>query len=70
MLNLRDGFSDMRDLLGYEGSLMRCCSSRQAYTDCLQRAVDYNLRWRPSLGSDTVWTSSPPPTTSPMPPAC
>ncbi len=44
VLNLRDGFSDMRDLLGYEGSLMNLLLEPTAYSDLLQRAVDYNLQ--------------------------
>lgn len=44
ILNLRDGFSDMRDLLGYEGSLMAMLLEPAAYCDMLQRCVEYNLR--------------------------
>ncbi len=44
VLNLRDGFSDMRDLLGYEGSLMNLLLEPTAYSDLLQRVVDYNIR--------------------------
>ena len=44
VLNLRDGFSDMRDLLGYEGSLMNLLLEPTAYCDLLQRAVDFNLQ--------------------------
>jgi uroporphyrinogen decarboxylase len=44
VLNLRDGFSDMRDLLGYEGSLMAILLEPEAYCDLLQRAVDYNIQ--------------------------
>ena len=43
VLNLRDGFSDMRDLLGYEGSLMHLLLEPTAYSDLIQRAVDYNV---------------------------
>jgi uroporphyrinogen decarboxylase len=43
ILNLRDGFSDMRDLLGYEGSLMTLLLEPQAYAELLERAVLYNL---------------------------
>jgi uroporphyrinogen decarboxylase len=43
VLNLRDGFSDMRDLLGYEGALMALVLDPQAFSDFLQRSVDYNL---------------------------
>lgn len=43
VLNLRDGFSDMRDLLGYEGSLMSLLLEPQAYGELLGRAVEYNI---------------------------
>ncbi len=43
VLNLRDGFSDMRDLLGYEDSLMTLLLEPQAYAELLERAVLYNL---------------------------
>lgn len=43
VLNLRDGFSDLRDLLGYEGSLMNMLLEPAAWSDLLARAVDYNL---------------------------
>lgn len=43
VLNLRDGFSDMRDLLGYEGSLMDLLLEPQAYSELLERSVEYNL---------------------------
>lgn len=43
VLNLRDGFSDMRDLLGYEGSLMDLLLEPQAYGELLERSVEYNL---------------------------
>jgi uroporphyrinogen decarboxylase len=43
VLNLRDGFSDMRDLLGYEGALMAMLLEPQAFTDLLERSVAYNL---------------------------
>jgi uroporphyrinogen decarboxylase len=43
VLNLRDGFSDMRDLLGYEEALMALLLEPQAYAELLERAVDYNL---------------------------
>lgn len=61
VLNLRDGFSDMRDLLGYEGSLMHLLLEPTAYSDLLQRAVDYNLRVaavaRQRYGLDIVATT-------------
>lgn len=43
VLNLRDGFSDMRDLLGYQNALMDMLIDKQNYTDLLRRVVDYNL---------------------------
>ena len=43
ILNLRDGFSDMRDLLGYEESLMALLSEPQAFAELLERVVEYNL---------------------------
>ncbi len=42
VLNLRDGFSDMRDLLGYEGALMGLLLEPEAFGDLLARVVDYN----------------------------
>jgi len=44
VLNLRDGFSDMRDLLGYEGALMALLLEPQAFSELLDRVVEYNLR--------------------------
>jgi uroporphyrinogen decarboxylase len=44
VLNLRDGFSDMRDLLGYEGALTALLLEPQSFSELLGRAVDYNLR--------------------------
>jgi len=43
ILNLRDGFSDMRDLLGYEESLMALLLEPQAFEELLERVVQYNL---------------------------
>lgn len=43
ILNLRDGFSDMRDLLGYENALMAMVVEKAHFTDLLKRVVDYNL---------------------------
>ncbi|MCZ7640973.1 MAG: hypothetical protein M5U12_35920 [Verrucomicrobia bacterium] len=43
VLNLRDGFSDLRDLLGYENCLMSLLLEPAACSDLLARAVDYNL---------------------------
>jgi len=44
ILNLRDGFSDLRDLLGYEGALMALLLEPEAISDLLDRVVDYNLQ--------------------------
>ncbi|HID75947.1 MAG TPA: hypothetical protein EYP56_08120 [Planctomycetaceae bacterium] len=44
VLNLRDGFSDMRDLLGYEGALTALLCQPQAFGALLDRSVQYNLR--------------------------
>ncbi len=44
VFNLRDGFSDVRDLLGYENSLMAMLLEPQAYRELLTRAVEYNLQ--------------------------
>jgi uroporphyrinogen decarboxylase len=43
VLNLRDGFSDMRDLLGYEGALMALLLEPQAFSELLARVVQFNL---------------------------
>ena len=43
VLNLRDGFSDMRDLLGYEGALTALLLEPQAFSELLERVVEYNL---------------------------
>lgn len=43
VLNLRDGFSDMRDILGYENALMSCMADSDRFAEFLERAVDYNL---------------------------
>lgn len=44
VLNLRDGFSDMRDLLGYENALMGILLDKKNYAELLKRVVEYNLR--------------------------
>ncbi|MHB8897937.1 MAG: uroporphyrinogen decarboxylase family protein, partial [Thermoguttaceae bacterium] len=44
VLNLRDGFSDMRDLLGYEGALMGMLLEPDRFDELLQRSVEYNLQ--------------------------
>ena len=43
ILNLRDGFSDLRDLLGYEGALMALLLEPKALAELLDRIVQYNL---------------------------
>ncbi len=43
VLNLRDGFSDMRDLMGYETALMQLALAPDAFAALLDRVVDYNL---------------------------
>lgn len=43
ILNVRDGFSDMRDLLGYENALMGIYLEPEAFTSLLDRVVDYNI---------------------------
>jgi uroporphyrinogen decarboxylase len=43
ILNLRDGFSDMRDLLGYEGALASLLLEPEAFGELLERVVQYNL---------------------------
>jgi uroporphyrinogen decarboxylase len=43
ILNLRDGFSDMRDILGYENALMSSMADQDLFREFLERAVDYNL---------------------------
>ncbi|MHC4636741.1 MAG: uroporphyrinogen decarboxylase family protein [Planctomycetota bacterium] len=43
ILNLRDGFSDMRDLLGYEESLIQFMIEPELFCELLDRSVDYNL---------------------------
>jgi len=43
VLNLRDGFSDMRDLLGYENALVTLLTDKKHYTDLMKRVVEYNV---------------------------
>lgn len=43
VLNLRDGFSDMRDLLGYEEALVQLILEPALFSQFLSRVVDYNL---------------------------
>jgi len=42
--NLRDGFSEMRDLLGYENALIGMLIDPANYVALLQRAIEYNLK--------------------------
>lgn len=44
ILNLRDGFSDMRDLLGYEEALMALLLEPLAFSELLERSVEYNVK--------------------------
>lgn len=44
ILNLRDGFSDMRDLLGYQEALMGLLAEKKHFSDLLKRVVEYNLK--------------------------
>ncbi len=43
VLNLRDGWSDMRDLLGYEDAMVQLMLEPGHFSDLLNRVVDYNL---------------------------
>lgn len=43
ILNVRDGFSDMRDLLGYENALVAMRTEPDHFRELLDRAVDHNL---------------------------
>jgi uroporphyrinogen decarboxylase len=43
VFNVRDGFSDLRDLLGYEEALMAPLAEPEAAADFLERIVDYNI---------------------------
>jgi uroporphyrinogen decarboxylase len=44
ILNLRDGFSDLRDLLGYEEALIQSMIEPELFVELLERSVDYNLQ--------------------------
>jgi uroporphyrinogen decarboxylase len=44
VLNLRDGFSDMRELLGYEEALIALLLEPRAFSELLNRVVEYNLQ--------------------------
>jgi uroporphyrinogen decarboxylase len=43
ILNLRDGFSDMREILGYENCLVSMMIDEGHFGDLLDRVVDYNV---------------------------
>jgi uroporphyrinogen decarboxylase len=43
VFNLRDGFSDMRDILGYENALMGMLLDKKNFVELLNRVVNYNL---------------------------
>jgi uroporphyrinogen decarboxylase len=43
ILNLRDGFSDMRDLLSYEEALVQFMLEPDLFAELLDRVVEYNL---------------------------
>jgi uroporphyrinogen decarboxylase len=43
ILNLRDGFSDMREILGYENCLISMMIDQGHFADLLDRVVDYNV---------------------------
>ena len=61
ILNLRDGFSDMLDLLGYEEALMQFMIAPDMFTELLNRSVDYNLEVariaRERFGTDIIATT-------------
>ncbi len=61
VLNLRDGFSDMRDLLGYEGALMGMLLEPEHFDELLERCVEYNLKLaavaRERFGTEIVATT-------------
>jgi len=61
VLNLRDGFSDMRDLLGYEGALMAMLLEPERFDELLERSVEYNLKLaavaRQRFGTEIVATT-------------
>ncbi|MDR3183019.1 MAG: hypothetical protein LBT89_08910 [Planctomycetaceae bacterium] len=43
VFNIRDGFSDMRDLLGYEQALVSIAADKQNFTGLLKRVAEYNI---------------------------
>lgn len=61
ILNLRDGFSDMRDLLGYEDALVNLLAEPEHFGELLDRCVDFNLAMaavaRRRYGVDVVATT-------------
>lgn len=42
VFNLRDVFSDIRDLVGYENALIALLTEQQAFSDLLARVIEYN----------------------------
>ncbi|MBM4088588.1 MAG: hypothetical protein FJ276_04055 [Planctomycetes bacterium] len=61
VLNLRDGFSDMRDLLGYQEALMALLLDPEPLAELLDRSVAYNLQLaeiaRARYGTEVVATT-------------
>lgn len=43
ILNIRDVFSDIRDLVGYENALIALFTRRREYDGLLRRCIEYNL---------------------------
>ena len=43
ILNIRDVFSDIRDLVGYENALIALLTRREQYDGLLRRCIEYNL---------------------------
>ena len=43
VFNLRDVFSDIRDLVGYENALIALLLEQQAFAELLERVMEYNL---------------------------
>jgi uroporphyrinogen decarboxylase len=42
VFNLRDVFSDIRDLVGYENALIALLTDQQAFVELLERVIEYN----------------------------
>ena len=42
VFNLRDVFSDIRDLVGYENALIALLTEQQAFAQLLERVIEYN----------------------------